>query len=150
MLKILSLLFIGSLGFSLSTNLTDSTDPTDPEKEKVIQSTVIGILEQYHYEPEDLDDDFSNEVFDLFLSYIDSRKRFLTKEDLDMLEQFRYELDDQIQSGSFEFFNKATELLSERVKNVDEIYQEILAEPFDFDVDESFEFDPDNKMGEYH
>lgn len=146
MLKILSLLFIGSLGFSLSTNLTDSTDPTDPEKEKVIQSTVIGILEQYHYEPEDLDDDFSNEVFDLFLSYIDSRKRFLTKEDLDMLEQFRYELDDQIQSGSFEFFNKATELLSERVKNVDEIYQEILAEPFDFDVDESFEFDPDNKM----
>ncbi len=145
MLKILSLLFIGSLGFSLSSHIADTTDPTDPEKEKVIQSTVIGILEQYHYEPEDLDDDFSNEAFDLFLSYVDSRKRFFTKEDLDQLEQYRHQIDDQIQSGSFEFFNKAIELLNERVKAADEIYQEVLSEAFDFEEKETFEFDPDNK-----
>jgi len=145
MLKIFSLLILGSLGFSLSSHYTDHTDPTDPEKEKVIQSTVIGILEQYHYEPEDLDDNFSNDAFDLFLSYIDSRKRFLTKEDLELLEPYRYEIDDQIRAGSFDFFNKATELLNERVKAVDEIYQDVLAQPFDFEVDETFEFDPDNK-----
>ena len=148
MLKIISLLIVGSLGLSLTTHLadhTDPTDPTDPEKEKVIQSTVIGILEQYHYAPEDLDDEFSNEAFDMFLTYVDSRKRFFTKEDLAELEQYRYELDDQIRAGSFEFFNKATAFLDNRVDQIDEIFREVLDKDFDFDLDETYEFDQEKK-----
>ena len=116
-----------------------------PDKERVIQSAVMGILNQYHYSPEDIDDAFSAEAFDLFLEYVDSRKRFFTKEDLGRLSVYEFQIDDQIQSNSFEFFNMATSILEDRVSDVGKIYPDILEKPFDFTLEERFEFDSDKK-----
>lgn len=141
MIKILSLLLIGGLSYALGSYV----DPTDPDKEKVIQDAVMGILDQYHYDPEDIDDEFSVEAYDYFLNYVDSRRRYYTQEDLAKLEHYKTLIDDQFNEGSFEFFNIATELLDARVDGLESIYEDILSKPFDFTVAEDFEFDPEKK-----
>ena len=47
-----------------------------------IQNAVFGVLEQAHFDPKDLNDDLSWQVFDEFLASIDGRKRFLLTEDI--------------------------------------------------------------------
>ena len=142
MLKLIVFAGLGSLSLLFGSSFNDETDPV---KESVIQNAVVGILDQYHYQPEDLDDDFSVEVFDLFLKYLDSRKRFFTQEDLEKLNLYRFQLDDQISNNSFEFFNLATDLLDDRIEGIDELYTDILSKPFNFTKEETLEFDPDKK-----
>ncbi|MFT4566059.1 MAG: carboxyl-terminal processing protease [Saprospiraceae bacterium] len=120
-------------------------DPTDPERDKVIQKTVLTVLEQVHFDPVELTDEFSSEVFDDFLGAIDGRKRFLTKEDIATLEVYRDQLDDQANQGSLEFFDLAIGILEERIEESKTICKEVLASPFDFKAEEIHEFDPDKK-----
>jgi len=120
-------------------------DPSDPEREKVIQKTVLTVIEQVHFDPVELTDELSSQVFDDFLSAIDGRKRFLTKEDILLLEEYREQLDDQANLGSLEFFDLAISILEERIEESKSIYKSILEKPFDFTVNESHEFDPEKK-----
>ena len=61
------------------------------------------------------------------------------------LSPYKRLIDDQANSGSLEFFDLATELLEARIDEAEIVYKEILDSPFDFTVDESYEFDPDKK-----
>jgi len=119
-----------------------STEPS-PGKEKLIQRAVIGILEQHHFQPEDINDDFSSEVFDTFLKFMDGRKRFFTQEDISRLETHRLLIDDQINAASFDFFDEAFSILNLRADESEAIFQESLAEPIDFSQKETIEFDVD-------
>ena len=87
----------------------------------------------------------SEEVFDEFLASIDGRKRFLLQEDLALFDPYKTQLDDQAKLGSLEFFDIANNTLESRIDEVEAIYKEILAKPFDFTIDESYEFDPEKK-----
>ena len=142
MLKLVVFVSLGGLSLIFGSSFNQHPDPV---KERVIQSAVLGILEQYHYHPEDLDDEFSIGVYDQFLEYLDSRKRFFTQEDLHKLSHFRFQIDDQIQNNSFEFFDLVTDILDDRVEETDDIFEDILASPFDFTISESVEFDTDKK-----
>jgi len=122
-----------------------SGDP-DPEKDKVIQRTVLNVLEQVHFDPADLNDEFSAQVYDAFLESIDGRKRFFTQEDLAILDLYKLELDDQAHTGSLEFFDQSTELLKVRIEESQDLYRDLLKTPFDFSKNETFEFDPDKKQ----
>ena len=140
MIKLIAISLVGGTSFLFGSFFND---PADPVKEKVIQNAVITILNQHHYSPEDLDDTFSEEAYELFLEYVDSKKRYFTQEDINQLNQYKLLIDDEIRDGSFTFFNKATELLENRMEQIDEIYTEVLSEPFDFNIEETLEFDPE-------
>lgn len=120
-----------------------SVEANDPEKEKVIQKTVLTVLEQVHFEPLELTDDVSAQAFDNFIKSMDGRKRFFTQDDMSQLKQYRALLDDQANQGSLEFFDIAISILDERIEESRDIYKEILESPFDFTVDEVYEFDPE-------
>ena len=115
------------------------------DKEKMIQNAVFGVLEQAHFDPKELNDEMSNEVYDEFLESIDGRKRFLLQEDLDQLMVYKDQLDDQAQVGSLEFFDLANTLLETRIAEVESVFQEVLSEPLDFTLEEEYEFDPEKK-----
>lgn len=121
-------------------------EENNPDRELMIQKAVLNVLEQAHFDPKDINDQFSEQVYTDFLETIDGRKRFLTQSDLDQLAPYKTELDDQFLNGTLEFFDLAVTLLSKRVIQVEGIYKELLAQPFDFDMDEGFEFDPDKKQ----
>ena len=109
------------------------------EREAVLVQTLMSSLQRAHYSPLDLDNDFSEKVYDLYLNDLDMGRRFLTQEDVKELKKYREELDDQIRLGSLEFFDLAMQKLDAGMDKTQTWYQEILAQPFDFSVEEKAE-----------
>ncbi|NUN99706.1 MAG: carboxy terminal-processing peptidase [Saprospiraceae bacterium] len=120
-------------------------NPTDQEKEAVLMQAMLKGLEQMHYDPPAIDDEFSKKVFDFYLENIDGAKRFFTQKEIAQLEAYRLKLDDEAKAGSFECFNLSLELLNAAMNKTQGYYREILAKPFDFTVDEKVELDGDKR-----
>ncbi|MFK8101702.1 MAG: carboxy terminal-processing peptidase [Saprospiraceae bacterium] len=112
---------------------------TTADKEAMLMHTIIGGVNQLHYSPLEIDDTFSEKVFDLYLDRIDANRRFFTQEDLARLKPFKKNLDDQALEGTYDFFNLSEELFLKKIDETQSIYQEILSKPFNFDVKEEID-----------
>lgn len=112
----------------------------NPEKESIIMRTLLTFVNQLHYNPKPINDDFSAILYDHYLDQVDGGRRFMTQEQIDQLAPYKLKLDEEIQLGTYAFFNQSLDLLNEGVKKAESYYPEILAQPFDFTIDESLEF----------
>ncbi|TPG72179.1 carboxy terminal-processing peptidase [Hymenobacter nivis] len=112
-----------------------------PTKEQVLIGTMVQGLNSAHYQPEKLDDTFSKRVFDLSLKRDDYRKTFLLASDIENLRRYQNDIDDEVKTGRREFFDLSTQLMAQRVKEMQVLYREILAKPFDFTTPETFQTD---------
>jgi carboxyl-terminal processing protease len=115
------------------------------EKEAVLMKTVLSGFDQLHYQPKEIDDTFSGQVFDFYLDQIDAGRRFLTQEDLAELQPYRAQIDDQAEAGEFEFFNRSVELLEASLDKTQGYYRELLEAPFDYDKEETIELDGEKR-----
>lgn len=115
------------------------------EKEAVIMRTILRGLDQLHYQPQQINNQFSEKVYDSYLDQIDGAKRFLTQKDVDQLTPFRDQIDDEALKGSYEFFNLSLELLNAGLEKTQGYYREILDKPFDYTSTESVELDGDKR-----
>ena len=140
-----TLLLLGSLATGIASAVAFYPAADDPEKERAIVSTTVNALSGLHYEPVDLDDDFSDRVFRLYLDRVDGGRRFFTQADLDALEAYRYALDDELENAELTFFDAVEGAFAAAVDRSQALYREILAEPFDFEREETAELDGDKK-----
>ena len=124
------------------SNFKFSSD--EPNKDRLLVDLVSYVLDKLHYDPKIINDDFSIKVYDEFIEAIDSQKRFLLESDIEMLSKYRLLIDDQINSSDITFFNTAYEALINRISEVEEFYEEILDEPFNFNIDEEINLDYEN------
>ena len=111
------------------------------EKEAILMQTVVSGFSQLHYQPKEIDDNFSKEVFKLYLDQLDFGRRFLTEKDIAQLQQHELSIDNQVQERNFEFFNLSVDLLDAALDKTQTYYREILTAPFDYEVEESIELD---------
>ena len=102
---------------------------------------ILENLKNYHYNPADVNDDFSKKVFDEFLGVLDANKRFFTQEDIKQLSVYKTKIDDLSKEGSYEFFDKVMEIYESRINQNQKWYREILATPMEFTSDETFVID---------
>lgn len=142
--------FRGFILFALLTVVfmvaTISPKVDEAQKEAILMQTILAGLEQLHYQPQQIDDDFSARVFDIYLDRIDGNKRWLVQEDVDKLDVFKNQLDDEAKEGTYEFLNLSQEVLAKGLEKTKVYYQEILSKPFDFTGKESVELDGDKKQ----
>lgn len=105
------------------------------------------ILKQYlgsqHYSHKDLDDSLSRATFTLYLKRLDGQKRFLLKQDVDMLDFYATLIDDEIKAGKLEFPAIASKMMVTRALMVQRMIRDILSSDFDFTAEESLETDND-------
>lgn len=111
------------------------------DKDSLVIQLITYVLDQAHYLDIEIDDNFSEKVFDSFLENIDPYKRYLYQSDIDMLSKYKYEIDDAFNQPNLEFFNLAHEILIQRIDEAKQISQEVLSKPFDFQLEEIFNFD---------
>ena len=124
-----------------SYRLLRRSDSVVPSKDQVLIGIMLRGLTEAHYQPEKVDDTFSKRVFDLYLKHLDYRKQFLLATDVEQLRRYQTEIDDQVKRGSHEFLDLSTKLMADRTKEMQGLYREILAKPFDFTVEETFQSD---------
>ncbi len=111
------------------------------DKDSLVIQLITYVLDQAHYLDVEIDDNFSEKVFDSFIKNIDPYKRYLYQSDIDMLSKYKYEIDDSFNQPNLEFFNLAYEILIQRIDEAKQISQEVLSNPFDFQLEETFNFD---------
>ena len=75
------------------------------EKDAVLLECLRYLLDKGHYVQRDIDDDFSEKVYESYLETVDKNKRYLLREDIEKLEQYKFRLDDQFKNSSAAFFD---------------------------------------------
>jgi len=113
------------------------------DKNKIVLDIVMSGLNNAHYSPVDINDDFSSKFFDLYLERLDYNKKFLLQADIEKLKKYKTEIDDQINYGTFQYFELCNEIILKRIEEKEQWYKEMLDKPFNYTVDESYETDPD-------
>ena len=102
---------------------------------------VTRFLTNMHYRDIRLDDSLSSQMLDHYIETLDPNRSYFLEGDVQMFERFRFEMDDALRftqlSPAFEIYN----LYSERVRQRSEYARSRLEAPFDFTVDEEFQFD---------
>jgi len=100
-------------------------------------------LQNAHYDPVEIDDNFSKKAYQLYIDNIDANKRLLIQSDLDELEPYKTTIDDEIINGTYQFFNASLEIIEERTALTERFFEEILGQPMNFDKDEMVDFSED-------
>lgn len=117
------------------------TNDPNPEKEAFLMGVLNLVLQNAHYHPVELNDDFSEKVFTNYLKIIDGNKRYLLQTDIDGLNKYKTELDDEFKNQQIGFFNESYPVFTARLKEAKTYYKDLLANPIDFSVKESINTD---------
>jgi len=130
---------------TLGTGNTGNIDNPPTRYEKILHN-VGEMLTEIHYSPKDINDKFSKEVFKKFLgSSVDQDKAIFLQSDINELRKYETKIDDEILGGPVAFVPAASDLFKKRLPEVEKLYKEILAQPFDFTKDETFVADPEKR-----
>ncbi len=128
-----------------SCSFTNKSFEND-DKDKLLLDLITYVLEKGHYEPKDIDDDFSVSVFEDFIDVIDPTKRYFIALDIAEFEQYKFQIDDQIKNTDITFFNAVHERLVRRMEDAKEIYKDVLQQPFDYNQNESISIEYDKEL----
>lgn len=113
-------------------------------KQQRLLAAIGTILEQKHYDPKPIDDSFSKQVFSQYLQNLDQDKDLFLKSDITALSKFSTTIDDEIKGTvTLQFYPAAMAVFKKRLDEVIGIYRDILAKPFDFNLNETAELDAD-------
>ena len=113
----------------------------NPDKDKLLIQLITYILDNGHFDPQELNDDFSANVYEDYLNQIDPFKRYFYESDIKEFSAYKDQLDDQLKAYDVTFFNITHQRLLERIEESKKMYQEILEKPFDFSVAEDYSTD---------
>ncbi|MBB5269953.1 carboxyl-terminal processing protease [Algibacter amylolyticus] len=138
--KVLSLMLL--LAFA-SCSFT-SKKFSNPDKDKLLIQIITFVLDQGHFDPIALDDEFSAELFADYIEIVDPVKRYFYQSDYEDFEAFKLNIDDQLKATDITFFNVVNERMLKRIEEAKEIYKEVLSEPFDYTIDEDFDTNYEN------
>jgi carboxyl-terminal processing protease len=126
-----------------SQGKTDRDDNPRSKYAKVLR--IVGnYLEEGHYSPKKIDDNFSKVVFKKFTADLDDEKSIFLKSDIDSLaKKYDSKIDDEIHGSELLSFFAINEVYIKRREESFLLVNELLAKPFDFTKDESVQFDRD-------
>ncbi|MEM6770341.1 MAG: tail-specific protease, partial [Bacteroidota bacterium] len=99
------------------------------EKESVIIQTMMRNLQRFHYQPLEIDDDFSARAYNFYLNDVDGARLFFTQEDTRDFSNHEDLIDDQVNDGSYEFFNLVQERWTGSLDKTEAWYKSILGAP---------------------
>jgi len=104
----------------------------DPNKDKLLLELISYVLGQWHYSPTDINDEFSEKVFEDFINSVDPLKRYFYASDIKSFNQYKNDIDDQIKNKDLTFFNLVYGKLMERMKEGESLSLAIIETPFDY------------------
>lgn len=115
----------------------------DPSKDRLLIDLISYVLEKGHYDPKELDDTFSLNVWENYIESLDPLKRYFLAQDIEDFRVYSLLIDDQIRAKELTFFDVVYETYLDRSQATKAYYKDILAKPFDYTIQESINTDYD-------
>ncbi len=113
----------------------------DPDKDKLLIDLITFVLQKGHYEPKEMNDEFSSNIYKKFIEGMDPLKRYFLASDIKEFSKYQYDIDNQIKIKDLSFFNLVYSRYKERLEDVKKIYPKVLEVPFDYYLDETINVD---------
>ncbi len=135
------LLLMLAVGIFLAFNTLGTGTNIPPSKYERILQSVGEILTQGHFNPKDINDNFSQQVYKKYFEDMDPEKNIFLLEDIEKLKKHEKRIDDEIKGAPVEFFLEVSKIFNKRVEDAAKIYKAILAKPFDFSTNETITTD---------
>jgi carboxyl-terminal processing protease len=120
-----------------------SKDFETEDKDGLVIQLITYVLDQAHYLDKEIDDNFSEEVFETFIENIDPYKRYFYASDYKDFSKYKFSIDDSFKNPDLTFFNLVHDRFINRISETKSIYKKILSTPFDFTKQERFNLDID-------
>jgi carboxyl-terminal processing protease len=145
-IPVLLILILGGIFIGYGVMGRGDRHKDDPrEKYQKILRNVGIVLEQGHYNPKTIDDQFSQEVLKKYVESLDPDKYIFLQSDIDGFKKYENRIDDEIHGAPIESFYAISGTYLKRVGEVAADYRQILTKPFDFTRDESLQNDGDKR-----
>lgn len=135
--------FLAILLIATNTNaqITTEKNGDDPEKDKILIYVLKNILTRGHYVIKDMNDDFSEQVFNNFIDGLDPSKRYFTQKDINDFSKYKYQIDNQLLNDDVSFYTVVYNRFSKKIKSAQFYYKQLLVKPFNFNKNENIEID---------
>lgn len=144
-MKLRTPILLGLVGVGIFALAASWSRRSDADKESLLFQALVNGLEQLHYQPVAINDDFSKKAYKLYLHRLDGGKRWLTQPDIAQLKKYELLIDDEAKEGKFGFFNITLDLINNSITKTQGYYRDILSKPFDFKASEELELDGDKR-----
>ena len=115
--KIILFLLASLICFNSFSSTIDHEIKKDPEKDRVLIYVLKNILTRGHFVVKDMNDDFSEFVYQNFIDGLDSSKRYFTQKDIKEFSQYKYEIDNQLLKDDLSFYHLVYSRFLEKIKN---------------------------------
>jgi carboxyl-terminal processing protease len=99
------------------------------------------LLEEGHYSPKVIDDNFSQTVLKKFVQDLDDDKSVFLQSDIEAFKKFDTKIDDEIHGSELQSFFIVNDLYIKRRDESFVLISDLLAKPFDFTKEETIQFD---------
>ena len=139
-IPVVLVLTAASLFVAFQTQGKSDNDNPKSKYTKIIRNVGL-LLEQGHYSPKPIDDNFSKLVLKKFIEELDGDKNVFLQSDIDGFKKFENKIDDEIHGAELTSFFSISEIYINRLKETAGLYNDILAKPFDFTKDEEVMLD---------
>ncbi|MES2893024.1 MAG: carboxy terminal-processing peptidase [Bacteroidota bacterium] len=136
------LLLTGAILFFAFQSQGRTEDNPKSKNEKILRNVGM-LLEQGHFSPKKIDDEFSKTVLKRFVEDLDDDKTIFLQSDIDSFKIFESKIDNEIHGERLESFYAISESYTRRLNEVSEYYKTILLKPFDFTKEEDIQLDGD-------
>jgi len=113
------------------------------DKRRVAMQLMMTGLQAEHFKPLVYNDTMSARVFKLYMKRVDYYKQYFTLEDISRFKQYEHKLAEEVQAGTFEFYDLVNGVLTKRMAEDSIAVKQMLSTPFDFDKKEDIETDPE-------
>ena len=125
-----------------SQGKNDNDDNPRIRYAKILRNVGV-LLEDGHYSPKKIDNAFSKEILKKFTEELDDEKNIFLQSDISGFQQYADKIDDEIHGAEINSFFDINDVYLKRVNEVSQYYKEMLAKPFDFNLDENVILDPE-------
>ena len=114
-------------------------------RSQALVDIIVSRLQSYHYKPVEINDELSQKIYKLYLKRVDYDKKFLLQSDIEKLNNFKNSIDNDIEDGKFSFLEKANEIVTKRINEVQAFYPEIVKTNFNFNKNENLQADAEKR-----
>src|SRR5215210_2242897 len=137
-LPVVLIVLFAAIFWAFQTQGGNGTSLTTQQK---ILTTLGTIIEQNHFKPKPINDNFSAQIFQKFLAAVDPDKNIFLQSDINSLKKYEKSIDDEIHGSSIQFVPAVDSIYNKRMKEVMSMYKDMLSKPFDFTSDEEIIID---------
>lgn len=140
--RALSRLTLAVLLFVATTLVAQQLTPRKEESD--IARMVVQMIEREHMSRHRIDDEISTKLVDKYVKEFDPQKLYFLQSDIDEMDRWKTQLDDQLKVGNLDFAYQTFDLYLKRLDERIDYAQSEIDKPHDFSLEEEMVIDAKN------